>query len=222
MLGHGLTKSTLFISSGEIAHAEGTTEIANVKALLARRPILGGIFGCGLLALLGLPPFSLFISEFTMARAEVDVRAVVGGRSLTRMPLGDLRLDHQSRATPPPGSDVSSPVSLRARAVVVPLVTALAACAFIGVSSWPLLSTLTRGGTRGGTMNARRRALDIAPSALHGYVEQTLRDGHRLALIAAHDDEEFLRVVYVLLSGPPDQRLELTVRLDRGSPHVPP
>lgn len=70
-------------------------------------------------------------------------------------------------------------------------------------------------------MNARNRALELPVSALHDYVEQTLASGFRLALIAAHDDRESLRVVYVFTSGPPDQRLELTVRLDAESPHVP-
>jgi hydrogenase-4 component F len=142
MLGHGLTKSTLFISSGEIAHAEGTTEIAKVKALLARRPALGAIFGCGLLALLGFPPFSLFISEFTMARAEVDAGLWwVVALSLAFLSVIFVSITNHARHLLL-GGDSSSPVPLNARAVVVPLVTALGACAFIGVSSWPLLSLL--------------------------------------------------------------------------------
>ncbi len=45
ILGHGLTKSVLFLSSGEIAHAEGTTEIAKITGLLTRRPVLGESLG---------------------------------------------------------------------------------------------------------------------------------------------------------------------------------
>ena len=40
---------------------------------VARRPALGGIFGVGLVALLGFPPFSLFTSELVMVRAEFEV-----------------------------------------------------------------------------------------------------------------------------------------------------
>lgn len=142
MLGHGLMKSTLFISSGEIAHAEGTTKIAPLTALLARRPVLGGIFGCGLLALLGFPPFSLFVSEFAMARAEVDA----GLWWVVAISLGCLSLIFVSITTHARhlllGSASSGPMPLNARAVAVPLGTALVACAFIGVSSWPLLSLL--------------------------------------------------------------------------------
>lgn len=142
MLGHGLAKSTLFISSGEIAHAERTTEIAKIKALLARRPVLGGVFGCGLLALLGFPPFSLFISEFTMARAEVDVGLWwVVALSLACLSVILVSITNHARHLLL-GGDSSSPASLRARSVAVPLISALATCAFIGVSSWPLLSLL--------------------------------------------------------------------------------
>ena len=55
ILGHGLAKSVLFLTSGEIMAAEGTSQIDGVRALLARRPALGGVFGVGLVALLGPP-----------------------------------------------------------------------------------------------------------------------------------------------------------------------
>ncbi|HVB01780.1 MAG TPA: NADH-quinone oxidoreductase subunit C [Acidimicrobiales bacterium] len=44
---------------------------------------------------------------------------------------------------------------------------------------------------------------------------------YRLAMIAAHDDGDALRVVYVFLAGPPDHRVELQVRLDQEHPSVP-
>src|SRR6185437_9197971 len=72
ILGHGLAKSVLFLCSGEILLTEGTSEIAGVRGLLSSRPLLGGSFGLGLLALLGLPPFSLFASEVGIARAGVQ------------------------------------------------------------------------------------------------------------------------------------------------------
>lgn len=51
--------------------------------------------------------------------------------------------------------------------------------------------------------------------------ERLLADGHRLALIAAHHDDDGLRVVYLFVSGPPDTRTELHVRLDPDRPEVP-
>jgi len=139
ILGHGLAKGVLFLASGEILLAEGTSEIAKVPALLSRRPVLGGIFGFGLVALLGLPPFSLFASELNMLRAEVAAglgwaaaialacmavifaAVMAHGRHLL---LGDA---------PPHGRREATP-----RAVAVPLAAGLLACAFLGVSAWPL------------------------------------------------------------------------------------
>ncbi|HEY5093389.1 MAG TPA: NADH-quinone oxidoreductase subunit C, partial [Acidimicrobiales bacterium] len=70
-------------------------------------------------------------------------------------------------------------------------------------------------------MSASRRTVDVSAEALHDRVAQELEGGYRIALVAAHDDGDWLRVVYVLTSGPPDQRLELTVRLDPHDPRVP-
>ncbi|HVB50404.1 MAG TPA: NADH-quinone oxidoreductase subunit C [Acidimicrobiales bacterium] len=70
-------------------------------------------------------------------------------------------------------------------------------------------------------MSGLRRSIDVSAQALHDRVKQELGSGYRLALVAAHDDGDSLRVVYVLTSGPPDQRLELTVRLDAHDPRVP-
>jgi hydrogenase-4 component F len=69
MLGHGLVKATLFLGSGYIAHTTGTSRIELVSGLALRSPVLAGCFGAGVLALIGLPPFSVFASEFGIARA---------------------------------------------------------------------------------------------------------------------------------------------------------
>ena len=52
-------------------------------------------------------------------------------------------------------------------------------------------------------------------------------DGYRLALVAAHHDpatatrDETMRVVYLLVAGPPDSRVELHVRLPATRPRLP-
>lgn len=63
VLGHGLAKSSTFVASGRILAAEGTTTIADIRGLLVRRPGVATPFLVGVVALLGLPPFSLFFSE---------------------------------------------------------------------------------------------------------------------------------------------------------------
>ena len=146
ILGHGLAKSVLFLTSGEILTAEGTSRIDGVRSLVARRPSLGGLFGVGLVALLGLPPFSLFTSELVMVRAEFEVGlgwaavlamvamvvvfiAVVG--HARHMLLGPVE------STASPGLTTPPP-----RWVAAPLICGLAICAFIGVFAWPLSGLL--------------------------------------------------------------------------------
>lgn len=58
-------------------------------------------------------------------------------------------------------------------------------------------------------------------------VQELLDDGRRLALIAAHHDDDgtpggrAVRVVYLFVSGPPDTRTELHIRLDPDNPQLP-
>ncbi len=62
VLAHGLIKATLFVVSGRILSAEGTPVIAEVRALLARRPGLAVPWLVGMVALLGFPPFGIFFA----------------------------------------------------------------------------------------------------------------------------------------------------------------
>ncbi|BBX14359.1 MULTISPECIES: NADH-quinone oxidoreductase subunit C [Mycobacteriaceae] len=48
-----------------------------------------------------------------------------------------------------------------------------------------------------------------------------LADGFRLALVAAHDDDDSLRVVYLFLAGRPDRRCELTLTIPAQRPSIP-
>jgi hydrogenase-4 component F len=69
VLGHGLAKGVLFLGAGRILQVTGTSRIDRVRGLAARGPLLAGCVGLGVLALLGMPPFSLFASELGIARA---------------------------------------------------------------------------------------------------------------------------------------------------------
>jgi len=60
---HALAKSVLFLLSGRIRAAYASMEIDDVRGLLARLPVTGPLFFAAMLALLGLPPFGLFVSE---------------------------------------------------------------------------------------------------------------------------------------------------------------
>ncbi len=62
--------------------------------------------------------------------------------------------------------------------------------------------------------------VDVDAPALPGAVSQLLDDGHRLALVAAHDDGAELRIVY-LLTRPTSRRTELIVRVPAANPRLP-
>ncbi len=69
LVNHSLVKSVMFLLSGRIHHRYGTTEMAGVSGLLRAMPLTGWLFAAGILAVVGLPPFGLFISEMALLRA---------------------------------------------------------------------------------------------------------------------------------------------------------
>lgn len=64
MLNHSFTKSMLFLSSGNVFLKFKTKEINKVTGLLKVMPVTGTIFLLGIFAITGMPPFSVFTSEF--------------------------------------------------------------------------------------------------------------------------------------------------------------
>jgi hydrogenase-4 component F len=69
ILGHGLVKAVAFCGAGHLVHRVGSTLISAVRGALASTPVTAALFGLGVVALLGLPPFALFASELALARA---------------------------------------------------------------------------------------------------------------------------------------------------------
>ncbi|HEY7617791.1 MAG TPA: proton-conducting transporter membrane subunit, partial [Terriglobales bacterium] len=66
---HTAAKSTLFLLSGEVLHRYRSTELEAVSGLLKVMPWTGAFFAGGVLAIVGLPPFGLFVSEFALIEA---------------------------------------------------------------------------------------------------------------------------------------------------------
>jgi hydrogenase-4 component F len=69
MLNHALAKAVLFLSSGDVALRYKTREAGEVTGLLAAVPVTGGVLLLASFAVLGSPPFGLFLSELTIVRA---------------------------------------------------------------------------------------------------------------------------------------------------------
>jgi hydrogenase-4 component F len=64
MVMHSLTKSAIFFAVGHIAQAKGTQKIADIRGLTESHPWLGWGLVIGVVAISGLPPLGIFMSEF--------------------------------------------------------------------------------------------------------------------------------------------------------------
>jgi hydrogenase-4 component F len=61
---HSLTKSAIFFAVGHIAQVKGTQKIADMGGLTETNPVLGWGLVLGVVAIAGLPPLGIFMSEF--------------------------------------------------------------------------------------------------------------------------------------------------------------
>jgi hydrogenase-4 component F len=61
---HSLTKSGIFFAVGHVAQVKGTQKIADIRGLTQTHPWLGWSLVIGVVAIAGLPPFGVFMSEF--------------------------------------------------------------------------------------------------------------------------------------------------------------
>jgi len=81
---HSLTKSAIFFAVGHVAQVKGTQRIADMGGLTETHPVLGWGLILGVVAIAGLPPLGIFMSEFlvvssTFARAPLLAIVLVFG-----------------------------------------------------------------------------------------------------------------------------------------------
>lgn len=146
ILGHGLAKAVLFLGSGRILQLTGSRLVAQVHGLAARDPVLAGLVGLGVLALLGFPPFSLFASEFGIFRAGFATGlgwatgvALVFVLVITAALFGHA--SHMLLGNPPVGAEgpgAATAPDRTATSTTIALGGGLAACAVLGLTAGPL------------------------------------------------------------------------------------
>jgi hydrogenase-4 component F len=68
---HSLTKSAIFFAVGQIAQAKGTQKIADIRGLTVSHPLLGWGLVVGVIAIAGMPPTGVFMSEFLIVSSTV-------------------------------------------------------------------------------------------------------------------------------------------------------
>jgi hydrogenase-4 component F len=81
---HSLTKSAIFFAIGHVAQVKNTQRIADMGGLTQTHPVLGWGLVLGVVAIAGLPPLGIFMSEFlvvssTFARAPLLAIILVFG-----------------------------------------------------------------------------------------------------------------------------------------------
>ncbi|QLG26445.1 Na+/H+ antiporter subunit D [Halorarum halophilum] len=69
---HGLAKGLLFLASGTIYSAVGTTDFEDLGGLASRTPLLAASFLLGGLSLVGVPPLIGFFGKLLVFRTSVD------------------------------------------------------------------------------------------------------------------------------------------------------
>ncbi|MBI3600588.1 MAG: hydrogenase 4 subunit F, partial [Nitrospinae bacterium] len=66
---HSLAKSSIFFTAGHASQMHGTQEMDNIKGLFRGNPLVGWGLMFGVMAIAGMPPFGVFVSEFLILTA---------------------------------------------------------------------------------------------------------------------------------------------------------
>jgi hydrogenase-4 component F len=147
LLGHGLVKSVLFLGAGRIRQLTGTSRTDGVRGLAARHPMLAGAVGAGVLALLGLPPFSLFASGLGIARAgfAAGLGWLVAVALAAVAAIAVALIAHTSRmllGEPPDSPGAATATQRLPVSTTAALLGGLVVCAALGMAAEPLATLL--------------------------------------------------------------------------------
>jgi hydrogenase-4 component F len=146
MAGHGLAKTVAFLTSGHILHRHASSRITDVRALASRMPLLAGLFGLAVLALLGFPPAALFASELGIARAGASAGlswATAAAFSLALLAFAAITA-HTGRMLlgPPPVATAETDTPAFTATAALPLITGLVGVAALGITLGPFTDLL--------------------------------------------------------------------------------
>ncbi len=76
MLNHSLTKTVAFFTAGRLGQMYGSNDMTGMTGALRASRLWGGGFFVSMLALIGVAPFAIFMSEFQLLRASLGTGAV--------------------------------------------------------------------------------------------------------------------------------------------------
>lgn len=69
IVNHAIAKPLMFFASGTISQRYGTKAMSEIKGIIKAMPVTGVLFLIGGLAIVGMPPFNIFVSEFMILSA---------------------------------------------------------------------------------------------------------------------------------------------------------
>lgn len=75
VMNHSICKAMGFFAAGRLGQMYGTHDLTRIKGVFAKAPIWGISLFVSILALIGVAPFAIFMSEFQILKAAIDERA---------------------------------------------------------------------------------------------------------------------------------------------------
>ena len=72
VMAHSLTKPLVFFSAGNVAQEYGTTDMMAIKGIRKKMPFTSFMLTASTLAIIGLPPFALFVGELSILGGAAD------------------------------------------------------------------------------------------------------------------------------------------------------
>lgn len=134
MFNHALAKSTAFYAAGIVVLRRGHKAIEHVTGLVRQMPLVGGSMLLATLALAGMPPFGLFISEVLIVTEAYGQHPWVSYTFLSLLAVAFATLFYQvSRMTLGEPMEEALPVTDRTRRFTTSaLVANLAALGYVG------------------------------------------------------------------------------------------
>ena len=144
VLAHGIGKTVLFLASGQLQAAHGSTAIRDLGGVMRRSRLIGLSLTVGVLVLLGLPPFGMFASELAIARSVADARmAGVLAIAMLLVAIAFAALARHTGRMLLGAPAAGAPTIAAPTTVAAALLVGIAASAVLGVTAGPLTDLFT-------------------------------------------------------------------------------
>jgi len=142
---HSLTKSAIFYAAGHAAQKTGTQIIDDIRGLITISPVVGWGLALGALAILGMPPFGVFASEFLILTTAM--REQPWATPFLLVALGVAFAAVFSKVQPMVFGETTA-VRLRVRPAMMPVFVHLALVLMLGLWIPPFLADWYRSAAR--------------------------------------------------------------------------